>query len=112
MVVDNAALGGAPVVMELNPTYQSLFGRIEKEAQFGVLTTDFTMIRAGSLHRANWGYLVLPVEDLLRNLFSYDSLKRALIDRCIRIEEAGERLGTSPQRGCGRRRFPWTSRWS
>jgi len=99
VVVDNVALGGAPVVMELNPTYQSLFGRIEKEAQFGVLTTDFTMIRAGSLHRANGGYLVLPVEDLLRNLFSYDSLKRALIDRCIRIEEAGERLGYITTKG-------------
>ncbi|UCH02131.1 MAG: AAA family ATPase [Candidatus Bathyarchaeota archaeon] len=93
VVVDNSGLKGAPVVMELNPTYHGLFGRIEKEAQFGALTTDFTMIRAGSMHKANGGYLVLPVIDLFRNLFSYDSLKRALIDGCIRIEEAGERLG-------------------
>ncbi len=99
VVVDNTDLSGAPVIMELNPTYQSLFGRIEKEAQFGVLTTDFTMIHGGSLHRANGGYLVLPVDDLLRNLFSYDSLKRALIDKRIRIEEAGERLGYITTKG-------------
>jgi lon-related putative ATP-dependent protease len=99
VVVDNANLKGAPVVMEQNPIYQNLFGRIEKEAQFGVLTTDFTMIRGGSLHNANGGYLVVPVEDLLRNLISYVSLKRALMNRCIRIEEAGERMGFITTKG-------------
>ena len=99
VVVDNANLKGAPVVMEQNPLYQNLFGRIEKEAQFGVLTTDFTMIRGGSLHDANGGYLVLPVEDLLRNLISYISLKRALMNKCIRIEEAGERMGFITTKG-------------
>jgi len=89
VVVDNADLKGAPVVMELNPTYQNLFGRIEKEAQLGVLTTDFTMIHPGSLHKANGGYLVLPVEDLLRNPFSWDGLKMALKGQEIEIEEAG-----------------------
>jgi len=99
VIVDNSDLQGGPVVMELNPTHQNLFGRIEKEAQFGVLTTDFTMIRGGSLHRANGGYLVLPAEDLLRNLFSYDSLKRALKNECVTIEEAGERLGFITTKG-------------
>ncbi len=99
LIVDNSDLQGSPVVMELNPTHQNLFGRIEKEAQFGVLTTDFTMIRGGSLHRANGGYLVLPAEDLLRNLFSYDSLKRALKNECVTIEEAGERLGFITTKG-------------
>ena len=99
MIVDNSDLRGAPVVMELNPTHRNLFGRIEKEAQFGVLTTDFTMIRGGSLHKANGGYLVLPAEDLLRNLFSYDSLKRALTNECVTIEEAGERLGFITTKG-------------
>ncbi len=93
VVVDNSELEGAPVVMELNPTYNNLFGRIEKEAQFGALVTDFTMIREGSLHRANGGYLVLPVNEVLRNLFSWDSLKRALRNKEIVVEEAGERLG-------------------
>jgi lon-related putative ATP-dependent protease len=93
VVVDNSELKGAPVIMELNPTYNNLFGRIEKEAQFGALITDFTMIRGGSLHRANGGYLVLPAEEVLRNLFSWDSLKRALRNKEIAMEEAGERLG-------------------
>lgn len=93
VLVDNSELEGAPVVTELNPTYNNLFGRIEKEAQFGALITDFTMIREGSLHRANGGYLVLPAEEVLRNIFSWDSLKRALRNKEIAIEEAGERLG-------------------
>jgi lon-related putative ATP-dependent protease len=93
VVVDNSELKGAPVVMELNPTYNNLFGRIEKEAQFGALVTDFTMIRQGSLHRSNGGYLALPAGEVLGNLFSWDSLKLALRNREIVIEEAGERLG-------------------
>ncbi len=99
VLVDNSVLEGAPVVMELNPTYNNLFGRIEKEAQFGALMTDFTMIREGSLHRANGGYLVLPVEEVLRNFLSWDSLKRALRNMEIVIEEAGERLGFITTKG-------------
>jgi lon-related putative ATP-dependent protease len=93
VIVDNSNVSGAPVITELNPTYQNLFGRVEKEAQFGALVTDFTMIRGGSLHKANGGYLILPVEELLRNPFSYDGLKRALKNEHIIIEEAEERLG-------------------
>jgi lon-related putative ATP-dependent protease len=93
VVVDNSEVKGAPVVMESNPTYLNLFGRIENEAQFGALVTDFSMIRGGSLHRANGGYLILPVEELLRNPFSYDSLKRGLKNEHIVIEGAEERLG-------------------
>ena len=93
VVVDNSDIKGAPVVTEFNPTYQNLFGTTEKEAQFGALVTDFTMIRGGSLHKANGGYLIIPVEDLLRNPFSYDGLKRALRDGKITIEEPQARLG-------------------
>jgi lon-related putative ATP-dependent protease len=93
VIVDNSDTKGAPVVMESNPTYQNLFGRTEKEAQFGALTTDFTMIRGGALHKANHGYLIVPVEELLRNPFSYDGLKRALRDGHILIEEPEERYG-------------------
>ncbi len=93
VVVDNSDRQGAPVVIELNPTYNNLFGRMEKETQFGVLHTDFTLIKAGSLHQANGGYLVLPVEEVLRNLFAWDGLKRALRNREIAMEEMGERLG-------------------
>ncbi len=93
VVVDNSKTKGAPVIIGLNPTYQNLFGRVEKEAQFGALVTDFTMIRGGFLHRANGGYLILPVEELFRNPFSYDGLKRALRNERIFIEEAEEALG-------------------
>ncbi len=93
VAVDNTGISGAPVVLELNPTYQNVLGRIEKEAQFGVLTTDFTMIRSGSLHKANGGYLVLPAEQLLVNPLVWDGLKTALRSGQITVEEPGERLG-------------------
>ena len=93
VVIDNSATTGAPVVMETNPNYHNLLGRTEKEAQFGALTTDFSMIRGGSIHKANGGYLIIPVEDLLRNPFSYDGLKRDLKDQKMSIEEPEERYG-------------------
>jgi lon-related putative ATP-dependent protease len=93
LIVDNSEVKGAPVIIGVNPTYQNLFGKIEKEARFGALVTDHTMIRGGLLHKANGGYLILPVEELLRNVFSYDSLKRALKSEHIIIEEVEERLG-------------------
>lgn len=93
VIVDNAEVEGAPVIFEQNPTFQNLLGKIEREVQFGIFTTDFTMIRPGSLHKANGGYLVLHVEDLLRNLFSWDGLKTALKTGKAVIEEPGERAG-------------------
>ncbi len=93
VLVDNSKQKGAPVIVEFNPTYNNLLGRIEKEMQMGALNTDFTMIKAGSLPRANGGFLVLPVEDVLSNLSSYDGLKRALRSCEVQIEELGERLG-------------------
>ncbi|MFP4059323.1 MAG: Lon protease family protein [Bacteroidales bacterium] len=91
--IDNSNTEGAPMVQELNPTYNSLFGKVEKESRMGALTTDFTLIKSGSLHRANGGYLVIPVIELFRNPYSWDSLKKALLNKEIRIEEIGEKLG-------------------
>ena len=93
LIIDNSNTTGAPVVVETNPTYQNLLGRTEKEAQFGALTTDFSMIRAGAIHRANGGYLIVPVEDLLRNPLSYDGLKRDIREAKMSIEEPEERYG-------------------
>jgi len=93
VLVDNSSTDGAPVIVELNPIYTNLFGRIEKEAMSGSLYTDFTLIRPGSMHRANGGFLVIPIDDLLRDLFSWDGIKRALRSSTIEIEEIGERLG-------------------
>jgi len=93
VVIDNSETKGAPVVMETNPTYPNLLGRTEKEAQFGALTTDFSMIRGGSIHKANGGYLIIPVEELLQNPFSYDGLKRDLREGNMTIAEPEERYG-------------------
>lgn len=95
VLVDNSELKGAPVIVEMNPTYINLFGRIEQEAQFGALVTDFTLIRRGALHKANGGFLVLPVEDVLRNPFAWESLQRALENRQLIIEDATEKFGFS-----------------
>ncbi|MDD5191142.1 MAG: AAA family ATPase, partial [Dehalococcoidales bacterium] len=93
VLVDNTETKGAPVILELNPTFNNLFGRIEKDAQFGALYTDFTMIKSGSLHRANGGYLVMRIEDLLTSFQSWESLKRTLRDGNLTIEDIGERMG-------------------
>ncbi len=90
LIVDNRECKGAPVVFESNPTYLNLFGRIEHKVQFGMAVTDFTMIKAGSLHKANGGYIVIQVLDLFKNLFSYDALKRAIKNREIKIEDVWE----------------------
>jgi predicted ATP-dependent protease len=92
VVVDNATLAGAPVVYEGNPTHQNLIGRIENVATFGALVTDFTMVRPGSLLRANGGFLILDAERLLVQPFAWEALKRALIDRHVRIESLGQTL--------------------
>jgi lon-related putative ATP-dependent protease len=93
VIVDNSSLTGAPVIHEQNPNFLNLFGKIEKEVQFGFITTDFTMIQPGSVHKANGGYLVLLVEDLFRNPLSWDGLKTALKTGKAAIEEPGERMG-------------------
>jgi lon-related putative ATP-dependent protease len=93
VLVDHSNQQGAPVIVELNPTYNNLFGRVEKETHYGALYTDHSMIKGGALHRANGGFLVLPVQDVLMNAFSWDGLKRVLRAREIEIEEFGDRLG-------------------
>jgi len=90
LVVDNSEEEGAPVVVESNPTYSNLLGRIEHKAQFGTMTTDFSMIKAGALHRANGGYLIIEARDLLTSFLSYEALKRSLKNRRIKIEEITE----------------------
>jgi lon-related putative ATP-dependent protease len=93
VLVDNSAVEGAPVIIESQPTYQNLLGRIEHEVVMGATRTDFMMIRPGALHRANGGYLILPVRDLLINPYAWEGLKRVLRDGAIRISELGSQLG-------------------
>ena len=81
---------GAPVVFESLPSYNNLIGRIEHTAQQGALLTDFTMIRAGALHRANGGYLLLDALKVLIQPFAWDALKRALESKKVKIESLGQ----------------------
>ena len=93
VLVDNSKTKGKPVIFEANPSYPNLFGVIERQAQFGALLTDFTMIKAGALHKANGGFLLLKVTDILKRPFSYEALKRALRTGKLEIEDPGEQLG-------------------
>jgi len=90
VLVTNGIKSGAPIVSEDNPTYSNLIGRVEHIAQLGALVTDFTLIKAGSLHRANGGYLLLDIRKVLMQPFAWEGLKRALKSREIYIESLGQ----------------------
>jgi lon-related putative ATP-dependent protease len=78
VLIDNSAGEGAPVIVQLNPTYENLFGRLEYESQGNAVTTHFTQIKPGDLHRANGGYLVMYALDLVRQRETWEALKRSL----------------------------------
>ncbi|KUO72754.1 MAG: ATP-dependent protease [Clostridia bacterium BRH_c25] len=86
LVVDNREVKGAPVILESNPKYYNLLGKIEYDSNMGVVTTDFTKIKAGSLHQANGGYIIINMSDLMRNPESWEGIKRALKTGNITIE--------------------------
>ncbi|SHM15158.1 lon-related putative ATP-dependent protease [Caldanaerovirga acetigignens] len=96
LFVDNRATEGAPVIFETNPTYYNLFGKIEGRAFFGTVVTDFTLIKSGAIHRARGGYLVLQAEDLFKDPFAWDTLKRTLKNGEARVENIGEQYRTVP----------------
>lgn len=90
LMVDRDGIKGAPVVFEDHPTYPYLIGQIEHIAKQGTLITDFSLIRAGALHRANGGYLVIDVRKILMQPFAWDALKRALKSREIDIKSLAQ----------------------
>jgi len=98
LLVDHGEESHPLVVLESNPSYENLFGWIEYRQAQGSIQTDFTQIRAGALHRANGGVLVLRAEALVANPLSWVFLKAALRDREIRIEEL-QRRETPPLAG-------------
>ncbi|HTY79068.1 MAG TPA: ATP-binding protein [Candidatus Bathyarchaeia archaeon] len=87
VLVDRSGTQGAPVVFEQVPTHRNLLGRVDHRVHFGALVTDFTLIRAGALHRANGGYLILEAADVLRAFLAWDALKKAIKSGSIRMEE-------------------------
>jgi lon-related putative ATP-dependent protease len=92
VLIDHGPTRGAPIVYEDNPSHDALVGRIEHMAQMGALITDFTLIKAGALHRANGGYLILDALKVLTQPFAWEALKRALRSREIRTESLGQML--------------------
>jgi predicted ATP-dependent protease len=87
VAVDNQALQGAPVIVEDNPQFRSLFGSIDYESEDGALTTDFSRIRAGSLLKAHGGFLMLHLRDLLSDEPVWEKLRRFLRSGRVQIEE-------------------------
>ncbi|MEW6163439.1 MAG: AAA family ATPase [Pseudomonadota bacterium] len=93
LLVDHADSRSAPVVTEDNPSYPNLVGRVDHVAHMGTLITNFTMIMAGALQRANGGYLMLDADKLLAQPYAWEGLKRALKARQLRIESLGQIFG-------------------
>ncbi len=93
VLVEHKAESGAPVIVETNPTYANLFGHVDYQQVQGMLVATIEGIKAGSLLRANAGYLILNAADLLRDPFSYPTLKRILKQGWTRVENAPEVIG-------------------
>lgn len=93
LFVDNREVEGAPVVVETNPTYYNLIGRVEYETRMGLVSTDYTMIKPGALHKANGGYLIVNARDVLVNVGAWEALKRVLKTRKLYIENLSEQYG-------------------
>ena len=86
LFIDNSQSEDVLILSEDNPTYYNLNGCVEYTNEMGTLTTSFMQIKPGILHKANGGYLILNIRDLLSNPFSWDLLKRSLKTNKIKIE--------------------------
>ena len=92
IIVSHTPDSGAPVVFEDLPTHLNLLGHVEQITQLGTVTTDVSMIRAGALHRANGGYLLLEASHLLEHPYAWQGLKRALQSRKIKLSSLEQML--------------------
>jgi len=90
VIVKNQPGSGAPIVLLDHPTQGNLVGKVERVQQYGALLTDFTLIKAGALHKANGGFLLIDARKLLLQPYAWDSLKRALASKTIKIESPSE----------------------
>lgn len=97
--VDNSEAKLPPVVVESNPTFGNLFGKIERRFLFGGYLSDHTMLKAGALSLANGGYLLLSAQDVLTNLGVWPALKRAMRNKEVRIEDPFEQFGLIAPQG-------------
>jgi lon-related putative ATP-dependent protease len=87
---------GAPVIFEANPTYYNLFGRIDYQSVFGAVATDHRYIRAGAVHKANGGYLLIRALDVLSRPFVWEKLKEVLSTARLQPENMGAQYTLFP----------------
>jgi predicted ATP-dependent protease len=99
VMVDNSDVQGPPIIVETNPSYHNLFGVVEKKPVVGGYITDFTLIKAGSMSKANGGYIVLYDRDVLANAGVWEALLRVIKNRELRIEEPAAFFGWTPPQG-------------
>lgn len=90
LFIDNSKREGAPVVMDTNYSYNNIFGRLEYENHYGMLKTDYMMLKPGLLHEANGGYIIFQIKDLISNPACYETLKKALRVKELSIENMAE----------------------
>ena len=93
IVVTHTLDGGTPVVYEAHPTYRNLFGQVEYSSEQGLLITSYRLIRSGSLHAANGGYLILDADKLMADHYLWEALKRALKTKTLKIEQPYADMG-------------------
>ena len=97
--VDNDGAKGPPVILESNPNLGNMFGKIERRFLFGGYLSDHTMLKAGALSKANGGYVLLSVNDVLTNPGVWPALKRAIKNGEVRIEDPFEQSGLIAPQG-------------
>ncbi len=102
LFVDNSKLKGAPIIIAHHPTHAKLLGCIERRSEMGALLTDFSLIKAGAIHKANGGFLIIHLEDLLQYSNAFDAFMRALRNNVAQFEEAdsdgaGKTKGLEPK---------------
>ncbi|MBR5482887.1 MAG: AAA family ATPase [Alphaproteobacteria bacterium] len=90
VIIKNEPDSGAPIIHLDHPTQGNLVGRVERIQQYGALLTDFTLIKSGALHKANGGFLLIDARKLLLQPYAWDSLKRALASKSVKIETPGD----------------------
>ena len=90
LFIDNSEVEGAPVIMDSNYSYHNIFGKLEYENYYGSLKTDYTMLKAGLLQKANGGYIIFQAKDLLENQLCYNALKKVLRTKEISIENTSD----------------------
>ena len=93
VLVDNSAVEKLPIIIEPNPNWGNLFGRIERRAIMGTYVSDHAMLKPGAIHLANGGYLVLNARDVLMAPGAWEGLKRCIRNREVRLEDPAEQTG-------------------